>query len=121
MSVLWKFTGDPGIELPLKVYRDCWSMDPNSLGSTTYPLMASDEVDFQTLAAPLPSDADPRLLFAGEATSQKHFSTMNGARLSGLREALRVLEKIKTMEKMSRELDKISEISEVNSSFLNGN
>jgi hypothetical protein len=41
--------------------------------------------DLECLSLPLPSEEDPRLLFAGEATETRFWSTMHGARLSGLR------------------------------------
>ena len=39
---------------------------------------------------------DGKLLFAGEATHPRHFSTVHGAIESGWREADRIIEKTKT-------------------------
>ena len=38
-----------------------------------------------------PNDANPRLMFAGEATHPNFWSFMHGARESGIREAQRIL------------------------------
>ena len=68
----------------------------------------TEEAHFETLSAPLPSSSDPRLLFAGEATVAEGFGTMHGARLSGIREAKRVVERLAAMEKMTRELSRLT-------------
>lgn len=109
MPNLNRFTGDLGLPPPAKVARDTWSLDPYSLGSISCPLLNTDEHDFDLMASPLPNETDPRLLFAGEATSCRYFGSMNGARLSGLREAQRILDKVVQTEKMSKELDKLSD------------
>ena len=46
---------------------------------------------FKYLMEPLPSEADPRLCFAGEATHPQFWSFLHGARESGIREAERIL------------------------------
>ena len=48
------------------------------------------------------------MLFAGEATSARHWSTMHGARLSGLREAERILKRVRDREQIGREIDRIA-------------
>lgn len=37
----------------------------------------------------------PRLLFAGDSTVCEHFGTIHGARLSGIREANRIVESVR--------------------------
>lgn len=37
----------------------------------------------------------PRLLFAGDSTVCDHFGTIHGARLSGIREANRIVESVR--------------------------
>ena len=71
-DVLRQFTGDPGLPPPDKIIRRCWNTDPYSLGSGSYPSVTTTDEDVDHLSRPLPSEADPRLLFAGEATHQ-HF------------------------------------------------
>ena len=68
--------------------------------------------DLDRLSAPLPSAGDPRLLFAGDATDPRHFSTLHGARLSGLREAERIIRRIRERENVEREIVRIASASE---------
>ena len=46
---------------------------------------------FSDLAAPLPSEKQPHLLFAGEATHDYYYSTLHAAYVSGIREARRLV------------------------------
>ena len=84
-----------------------------ALSSLSFPSMSTEPGDFESLAAPLPSPADPRLLFAGEATCGAAFGTLLGARLSGVREADRVMDRMMAVDRMARELGRIS-VVEVN-------
>ena len=61
--------------------------------------MTSNENTFFVTGQPLPSENDPRLLFAGEATDPKHWSFLHGARDSGIREAMRIISKSKFKSK----------------------
>lgn len=63
--------------------------------------------DFDKLSTPLPNAEDPRLMFAGEATSSAYWSTLHGARMSGLREAERVWEKMKSAERAEDRMDEM--------------
>ncbi len=118
-ALLQTFTGDPGLPPPRRLYRHAWSEDPLALSSVSLPTMSTEPADFDALAAPLPSAADPRLLFAGEATAGGGggggggFGTLHGARLSGVREADRVMDRMLAVDRMARELGRIS-IVEVN-------
>ena len=47
---------------------------------------------------------DPRLLFAGEATEKRFFGNLLGARLSGLREAERILDREEYKRKIVKEV-----------------
>ena len=47
---------------------------------------------------------DPRLLFAGEATENRFFGNLLGARLSGLREAERILDREEYKSKIVKEV-----------------
>lgn len=64
-------------------------------GSGSYLGLESNVGQQCDLSSPLPSPCaetpEPTLLFAGEATCPGHFGTVHGARLSGLREAERIL------------------------------
>ena len=41
-GLLRKFTGDPGVPRPMRLHRHAWSTDPFSLGSASYPILATD-------------------------------------------------------------------------------
>ena len=103
-EILQRFTGDPGLPKPQKVIRAKWSTDEFSLGSIPFPMLKADKSDFDVLCAPLPNSAEPRVLFAGDYTEAQHWGTLNGARLSGLREAKRVLNRIKEIRGLEEEL-----------------
>ena len=105
-DVLRKFTGDPGLLPPNKIHRHTWTTDRFSLGTSSYPSLDTEDSDFDTLSKPLPCESDPRLLFAGEATDSKFWGQMLGARLSGLREAQRVLDRMEVVEAVAMEMEK---------------
>jgi monoamine oxidase len=65
-----------------------WASDPFSLGSYSFNALGSKPAMRDELARPL----GDRVFFAGEATSRKHFGTVHGAYLSGLRAAEEVLQ-----------------------------
>ncbi|XP_046399073.1 spermine oxidase-like [Ischnura elegans] len=106
------FTGDPGIPPPIRILRTSWCSDPNFRGGYSYlpvgceddvnpmadlcrPLPCYDQGGGQDCVGPHPGVTDPILLFAGEATSADYYGTVHGARLSGLREAERIIEMTK--------------------------
>jgi len=71
-----------------------WGTDENFLG--TYSFITPEAEISKAYPDVLSEPASGgRLLFAGEATSQDHFSTMHGAVESGRREAYRILQKLK--------------------------
>ena len=76
-DVLRQFTGDPGLQQPDKVIRQCWTTDPYTLGSGAYPSVTTSDDDFENLFRPLPSESDPRLLFAGEATHSQYWGQVS--------------------------------------------
>ena len=84
-DVLRRFLGDPGLSPPSRVHRHPWTSDPHALCTTSYPSLNTQDGDFDILGSPLPCQADPRLLFAGEATHAIYWGQLLGARLSGLR------------------------------------
>lgn len=63
-----------------------WRDDPWSRGSYSYLPIGSDPDDQRELGAPV----GERLLFAGEATEPRLYATVQGALVSGLREARRI-------------------------------
>lgn len=87
------FIGDPTLPYPFLVLQSKWSSNDYVLGGKSYITTGSKFSDICALADPVPGcSADvPVILFAGEATSHHYFGTMHGARLSGIREADRII------------------------------
>ncbi|XP_062903175.1 spermine oxidase [Mobula hypostoma] len=96
-ELLRKFTGNPHIPKPRRILRSKWGSNPYIRGSYSYTRVGSTGADVEKLAKPLPypksTKAPPmQILFAGEATHRKFYSTTHGALLSGEREAGRLIE-----------------------------
>ncbi|XP_058419126.1 spermine oxidase isoform X2 [Diceros bicornis minor] len=96
-EMLRQFTGNPNIPKPRRILRSAWGSDPYFRGSYSYTQVGSSGADVEKLAKPLPytesSKAAPmQVLFSGEATHRKYYSTTHGALLSGQREAARLIE-----------------------------
>lgn len=93
--ILRQSTGNPSIPYPMTILRSHWSSDPFFRGAYSYDCSDSNGYLQRALACPLPGPSEPIppvLLFAGEATVPGHFATVSGARLSGVREAERVVQ-----------------------------
>ena len=86
MERLRGFYGD-GIPEPTDYTITRWHSDPFSLGSYSYFALATELGDRAILAEPV----EDKVLFAGEATSDRAFAQVPGAYLTGLREADRIL------------------------------
>ena len=71
-----------------------WMRDENYRGAYSYLKTGANEEDIARLALPVTWDerGGVALLFAGEATSEKFFSTTHGAYESGVREAERIVD-----------------------------
>ncbi|KAH8297160.1 hypothetical protein KR044_005566 [Drosophila immigrans] len=111
MHMLRKFLPKMKITQPMRLVTSHWSIDPAHLGSYSYSslLTRSYKTGPDQLAQPVnvlayepttpsyvslldirPITVRPILLFAGEATSSEHYSTVHGAVETGLREARRL-------------------------------
>ncbi|KAH8370152.1 hypothetical protein KR093_002405 [Drosophila rubida] len=78
---------------PVRFLRTQWHSNPNFRGSYSYRTTQADAVRTGPwdLEAPLvDAVGKPRLLFAGEASSKTHYSTVHGATETGWREADRL-------------------------------
>ncbi|XP_018044767.1 PREDICTED: spermine oxidase [Atta colombica] len=94
-TVLRRFTGDSTLPYPANILRSKWCMDQYFAGAYSYMAIDSTVGHQCDLANPLPDSREaisPILLFAGEATVPGHYSTVHGARLSGIREAERIIQ-----------------------------
>lgn len=84
---------NPSIPLPSRVIVSRWCSNPLTLGTYSYLSCDSSPEDITNLASPVRDDCQiPRIQFAGEATHPKWYSTMHGARSSGIREGQRLIE-----------------------------
>ncbi|XP_012583876.1 PREDICTED: spermine oxidase isoform X2 [Condylura cristata] len=96
-EMLRQFTGNPNIPKPRRILRSAWGSNPYFRGSYSYTQVGSSGADVERLAKPLPhtessKTAPMQVLFSGEATHRKYYSTTHGALLSGQREAARLIE-----------------------------
>lgn len=96
-EVLRQFTGNPNIPKPRRILRSAWGSNSYFRGSYSYTQVGSSGADVEKLAKPLPYTesskmAPMQVLFSGEATHRKYYSTTHGALLSGQREAARLIE-----------------------------
>ncbi|KAI1887523.1 hypothetical protein AGOR_G00191190 [Albula goreensis] len=96
-ELLRQFTGNPNIPKPRRILRSSWGSNPYIRGSYSFTRVGSSGCDVERLAMPLPyaksTKAPPlQVLFAGEATHRKYYSTTHGALLSGQREATRLID-----------------------------
>ncbi|KAJ8704829.1 hypothetical protein PYW08_012149 [Mythimna loreyi] len=95
MELIRRFMGkNRTIPEPIAMLRSSWYANPYTRGSYTYDNVLTPQFPNAraTLAAPLVDSAGtPRVLFAGEATDNTHFSTVHGATDTGFREANRLL------------------------------
>ena len=75
------------IPAPSAIERTAWGRDPFARGSYAYIAVGATPADIDALAEPVAN----RLYFAGEATYRHHWATTQGAYVSGLREAARIV------------------------------
>lgn len=86
---------------PIELIRSTWYSNPFTRGSYSYRSSGSKSLNVfaSDLAEPLLTEnGQPIVLFAGEATHDRYFSTVHGAIESGFREAKRILEMLKNTE-----------------------
>ena len=79
------------IDRPVRVERSTWCGDKLFLGSYSYNHTGSSRLDREVLSQPVNGSTPLQLLFAGEATHPKLYSTLPAAYESGIREADRLL------------------------------
>jgi len=88
-----KYTRNPAIPYPCNIIVTRWTKNDFYKGSLSYMGMKSNVGLQVDLASPLPEkNPAPALFFAGEAATIKYFGTVHGARLTGIREANRIVD-----------------------------
>ena len=78
------FLKNESIPDPDFLARECWNSSPFSLGTYCSEGLKATGKTFDIIAEPLPSPTNPRLIFAGEATTAKHYSFAHGAMGTGI-------------------------------------
>ncbi|KAL8166101.1 hypothetical protein V2J09_007600 [Rumex salicifolius] len=86
--VLRKLFGEAAVPDPVGSVVTDWGKDPFSFGAYSYVAVGSSGEDYDILGRPV----DNCLFFAGEATCKEHPDTVGGAIMSGLREAVRIID-----------------------------
>ncbi|XP_049866794.1 peroxisomal N(1)-acetyl-spermine/spermidine oxidase-like [Pectinophora gossypiella] len=84
-----------GVPYPSSILRSFWASDQFYLGAYSCEFECTNGDAQRALACPLPGPSEPVppvLLFAGEATVPGHYATVSGARISGVREAERIVQ-----------------------------
>lgn len=92
MVVLRKLFKNASVPDPVASVVTNWGLDPFSRGAYSYVAVGASGRDYDILGRPV----DNCLFFAGEATCKEHPDTVGGAILSGLREAVRIVDLLNT-------------------------
>ena len=80
------------MKIPRLTFKECWNSSPFSLGTYCSEGLKASGKTFDIIAEPLPSSTNPRLIFAGEATTAEHYSFAHGAMGTGISAAQKVIE-----------------------------
>ncbi|KAI5065944.1 hypothetical protein GOP47_0018568 [Adiantum capillus-veneris] len=88
LSVLRRLFGETAVPQPTAFQVTRWGSDPHSRGSYSYIPVGGSGKDYDTVGLPV----ENQLFFAGEATCKEYPNTVGGAMMSGLREAVRILD-----------------------------
>ncbi|XWS14499.1 hypothetical protein CRYUN_Cryun35bG0014800 [Craigia yunnanensis] len=86
--VLRKLFGEASVPDPVASVVTDWGRDPFSYGAYSYVAIGASGEDYDMLGRPV----ENCIFFAGEATCKEHPDTVGGAMLSGLREAVRLID-----------------------------
>ncbi|XP_027329810.1 lysine-specific histone demethylase 1 homolog 3 isoform X2 [Abrus precatorius] len=92
LKVLRKLFGEASVPDPVAYVVTDWGRDPFSYGAYSYVAVGASGEDYDILGKPV----DSCLFFAGEATCKEHPDTVGGAMMSGLREAVRIIDILNT-------------------------
>ncbi|XP_068639643.1 lysine-specific histone demethylase 1 homolog 3-like [Aristolochia californica] len=92
LMVLRKLFGEDSVPDPVASVVTNWGRDPFSRGAYSYVAVGASGEDYDILGRPV----ENCLFFAGEATCKEHPDTVGGAMMSGLREAVRIIDILST-------------------------
>ncbi|XP_074279361.1 lysine-specific histone demethylase 1 homolog 3 [Silene latifolia] len=92
LTVLRRLFGDKAVPDPVASVVTDWGRDPFSYGAYSYVAVGASGEDYDIIGRPV----EKCLFFAGEATCKEHPDTVGGAMMSGLREAVRIIDILTT-------------------------
>ncbi|XP_050366850.1 lysine-specific histone demethylase 1 homolog 3 [Argentina anserina] len=92
LVALRKLFGVASVPDPVASVVTDWGRDPFSYGAYSYVAVGASGKDYDILGRPV----NNCLFFAGEATCKEHPDTVGGAMMSGLREAVRIIDILTT-------------------------
>ncbi|KAL6524758.1 hypothetical protein OROMI_030351 [Orobanche minor] len=92
LLILRNLFGEDKVCDPVAAVVTDWGRDPYSYGAYSYVAVGSTGEDYDILGRPVENS----LFFAGEATCKEHPDTVGGAMMSGLREAVRIIDVLNT-------------------------
>ncbi|KAL5780617.1 hypothetical protein ACOSQ2_011354 [Xanthoceras sorbifolium] len=101
VTVLRNIFGEASVPDPVASVVTDWGRDPFSYGAYSYVAIGSSGEDYDILGRPV----ENCLFFAGEATCKEHPDTVGGAMLSGLREAVRIIDIFTTGNDYTAEIE----------------
>ncbi|OMO75320.1 Amine oxidase [Corchorus olitorius] len=99
--VLRKLFGEASVPDPVASVVTDWGRDPFSYGAYSYVAIGASGEDYDMLGRPV----ENCLFFAGEATCKEHPDTVGGAMMSGLREAVRLIDIFSTGNDYTAEVE----------------
>ncbi|XP_062099479.1 lysine-specific histone demethylase 1 homolog 3 [Humulus lupulus] len=99
--VLRKLFGEESVPDPIASVVTDWGRDPFSYGAYSYVAVGASGEDYDILGRPV----ENCLFFAGEATCKEHPDTVGGAMMSGLREAVRIIDILTTGNDYTAEVE----------------
>ncbi|KAF4358314.1 hypothetical protein F8388_014584, partial [Cannabis sativa] len=99
--VLRKLFGEESVPDPIASVVTDWGQDPFSYGAYSYVAVGASGEDYDILGRPV----ENCLFFAGEATCKEHPDTVGGAMMSGLREAVRIIDILTTGNDYTAEVE----------------
>uniref|UniRef100_A0A5B7ARR0 SWIRM domain-containing protein n=1 Tax=Davidia involucrata TaxID=16924 RepID=A0A5B7ARR0_DAVIN len=101
LRVLRKLFGEASVPDPVASVVTDWGRDPYSYGAYSYVAVGASGEDYDILGRPV----ENCLFFAGEATCKEHPDTVGGAMMSGLREAVRIIDILSTGNDYTAEVE----------------
>ncbi|KAK1422263.1 hypothetical protein QVD17_25253 [Tagetes erecta] len=104
LAVLRKLFGEGVVQDPVASVVTDWGRDPFSYGAYSYVAVGASGEDYDTLGRPV----NNCLFFAGEATCKEHPDTVGGAMMSGLREAVRIMDILTTGNDFTAEVEAVA-------------